>query len=176
MHIYFSAENRFICDCRLRWIFDLYNQTKNRDLKHSLERVKCTLESTHHVINDNTLNDPRYQIHFETGPHKVPMNIDVHNDLSLAGNGNSAYDMEQRRQQSTISGEKVELMGLNPNTLPCERVTDPTELPLQHEPVTGPDSWNILKGKLFKSAAIKISAVNLFATILLAAFTSVILA
>lgn len=130
------AENRFICDCRLRWIFDLHNQTKNRELKQSLERITCTLEHTHPVINDNTLNDPRYQIHFETNPRQVqPLDFDVHNDLSVPSN-----HLEQRHQKTHSSlAEKMELLNLNPNKLICESVTDPTELPLQRESVSGYD-------------------------------------
>lgn len=128
------------------------------------------MENTHHIINDNTLNDPRYQIHFETSPHKVhPLNIDVHNDLNLQSSSSQNH-FDERRQQQT--GEKVELMSLNPNQLPCERVTDPTELPLQHEPVTGPDSWNILKGKLFKSSSTAISATHFVVYITLALLAS----
>lgn len=152
----------------MRWVFDLHNQTKNRDLKHSLERIKCTLEGTaHHVASpENTLNDPRYQIHFETVPHKVnAMNMDVHNDLNMQTN---QYNNGRRQTQSTLTGDQMELMNLSPNLLPCEKVTDPTELPLQHEPVTGPDSWNILKGKLFKSSAVTLKTTNILASILLA--------
>lgn len=161
------SENRFICDCRLRWVFDLHNQTKNRDLKHSLERIKCTLESAHHVAPENALNDPRYQIHFETVPHKLnAMNMDVHNDLNMQSNQYNNNNNNGRRQtQSTLTGDQMELMNLSPNLLPCEKVTDPTELPLQHEPSTGPDSWNILKGKLFKSSAITLRTTNILATI-----------
>lgn len=155
------SENRFICECRLRWIFDLHNQTKNRELKQSLERITCTLEHTHQVINDNTLNDPRYQIQFETAPrHMQPMDFDVHNDLSMPSNNIE----EQRRQRPRpLVTEKVELLNLNPNQLPCETVTDPTELPLQRESVSGYD----IGFKLFSSsAAPKTIAINFIATAL----------
>lgn len=157
----------------MRWIFDLHNQTKNRELKQSLERITCTLEHTHQVINDNTLehthqvindntlNDPRYQIQFETAPrHMQPMDFDVHNDLSMPSNNIE----EQRRQRPRpLVTEKVELLNLNPNQLPCETVTDPTELPLQRESVSGYD----IGFKLFSSsAAPKTIAINFIATAL----------
>lgn len=172
--LFFSvSENRFICECRLRWIFDLHNQTKNRELKQSLERITCTLEHTHQVINDNTLehthqvindntlNDPRYQIQFETAPRPMqPMDFDVHNDLSMPSNNIE----EQRRQRPRpLVTEKVELLNLNPNQLPCETVTDPTELPLQRESVSGYD----IGFKLFSSSAPpKAIAINFIATAL----------
>lgn len=162
VNIFFSfSENRFICECRLRWIFDLHNQTKNRELKQSLERITCTLEHTHQVINDNTLNDPRYQIQFETAPrHLQSMDFDVHNDLSMPSNN---IEDQRRQRPRPLVTEKVELLNLNPNQLPCETVTDPTELPLQRESVSGYD----IGFKLFSSsAAPKTIAMNFIATAL----------
>ncbi|XP_055914475.1 connectin [Eupeodes corollae] len=37
------SDNNFICDCRLQWIFDLRNKTRNINLKESLEEIVCTL-------------------------------------------------------------------------------------------------------------------------------------
>lgn len=149
---FFHSENRFICECRLRWIFDLHNQTKNRELKQSLERITCTLEHTPHVINDNSLNDPRYQIHFETSPrYSQPLNFDVHNDLSVQSNHLDQQQQQRNnpKQPHTSVTETVELLNLNPHKLPCEAVTDPTELPLQRESVSGLD---IAGFKLFSSS------------------------
>lgn len=158
----------------MRWIFDLHNQTKNKDLRHSLERITCTLEHTHQVINDNTLNDPRYQIHFETSPrYSQPLDFDVHNDLSVQSNH---LDMQQQQQQRnhqkqphTTVTETVELLNLNPHKLPCEAVTDPTELPLQRESVSGLD----IGFKLFSSDVAQIT--NCVATTVLAAVGALIL-
>lgn len=169
MHlIVYFPENRFICECRLRWIFDLHNQTKNRELKQSLERITCTLEHTHQVINDNTLNDPRYQIHFETGPRQVqPMDFDVHNDLSIPSN-----HLNERQKSHPSMTEKVELLNLNPNQLPCETVTDPTELPLQRESVSGYD----IGFKLFSTGdAHRLTGCNFIATAMMATLAAVIL-
>lgn len=170
-----SAENRFICECRLRWIFDLHNQTKNRELKQSLERITCTLEHSPQVINDNTLNDPRYQIHFETSPrYSQPLDFDVHNDLSVQSNH---LDMQQQRkhqkqqQPHTTVTETVELLNLNPHKLPCEAVTDPTELPLQRESVSGLD----IGFKLFSSSSDVPHATNCMATTLVVLFAALIL-
>lgn len=155
----------------MRWIFDLHNQTKNRELKQSLERITCTLEHTHQPANDNTLNDPRYQIHFETGPrHVQPMDFDVHNDLSVPTTNN----LNERHQKSHPSmAEKIELLNLNPNQLPCEAVTDPTELPLQRESVSG---YDIVGFKLFSTGdAHRIIATNAIATAILTISSSIIL-
>lgn len=140
-------ENRFICDCRLRWIFDLHNQTKNKELRYSLERISCTLEHNQQQQQQQqqAVNDPRYQVHFETNPrHVQPLDYDVSNDLSISAN----HIDQQHRKHPQGPTEKVELLNLKPNNLPCEVVADPTELPLQRESVSGYDL-----GKLFQSSA-----------------------
>lgn len=154
----------------MRWIFDLHNQTKNRELKQSLERITCTLEHTHQVMNDNSLNDPRYQIQFETAPRQVqPMDFDVHNDLNMPPNH---IDDQRRQRQRTSATEKIELLNLNPNQLPCETVTDPTELPLQRESVSGYE----IGFKLFSSSATSQAiAINFMATAMLAFLAVMIL-
>jgi hypothetical protein len=35
------TDNEFICDCRLGWIFDLKNRTKNFELRYALDTVEC---------------------------------------------------------------------------------------------------------------------------------------
>lgn len=39
------TDNEFICDCRLAWIFDLKNRTRNFELKYSLEEIECTMKT-----------------------------------------------------------------------------------------------------------------------------------
>lgn len=128
------------------------------------------LEHTHQVINDNTLNDPRYQISFETNPrHGQPMDFDVHNDLSVPTN----HINERHSKLHSSMAEKVELLNLKKNLLPCETVTDPTELPLQRESVSGYDIGGF---KLFASSGVShIVVTNFIATAILAISTSIIL-
>lgn len=38
------ADNKFICDCRLQWIFELKNRTRHLQLRDSLEELICTLQ------------------------------------------------------------------------------------------------------------------------------------
>lgn len=121
-------------------------------------------------MNDNSLNDPRYQIQFETAPrHVQPLDFDVHNDLNMPPN---PIDDQRRQRQRTSVTEKIELLNLNPNQLPCETVTDPTELPLQRESVSGYD----IGFKLFSSsAASQAIAINFMATAMLAFIAVMIL-
>ncbi|XP_016987266.1 connectin [Drosophila rhopaloa] len=38
------SDNKFICDCRLQWIFELKNRTRHLQLRDSLEELHCTLQ------------------------------------------------------------------------------------------------------------------------------------
>ncbi|XP_030566904.1 connectin [Drosophila novamexicana] len=38
------SDNKFICDCRLQWIFELKNRTRHLQLRDSLEDIICTLQ------------------------------------------------------------------------------------------------------------------------------------
>ncbi|KAH8410681.1 hypothetical protein KR222_004687 [Zaprionus bogoriensis] len=38
------SDNKFICDCRLQWIFELKNRTRHLQLRDSLEDFICTLQ------------------------------------------------------------------------------------------------------------------------------------
>lgn len=36
-------DNRFVCDCRLAWVYDLSNRTRNENLREKLHAIECTL-------------------------------------------------------------------------------------------------------------------------------------
>lgn len=42
---FFVTDNELICDCRLAWIFDLKNRTKNFELRYSLEEIECMMKT-----------------------------------------------------------------------------------------------------------------------------------
>ncbi|XP_065081745.1 connectin-like [Ochlerotatus camptorhynchus] len=37
-------DNRLVCDCRLLWLFDLRNSTKNKNLRNTLQQMECLYE------------------------------------------------------------------------------------------------------------------------------------
>ncbi|CAK9813096.1 Con [Anthophora quadrimaculata] len=45
--------NKLICDCKLAWIWGLRNETKNKQLRHSLEALTCFLESNNATLKIN---------------------------------------------------------------------------------------------------------------------------
>lgn len=85
-----------------------------------------------------------------------PLDFDISNDLSISAN----HIDQQHRKHPQGAIEKVELLNLKPNNLPCEAVTDPTELPLQRESVAG---FEI--SKLFQSSGTVSLTAAFYATV-----------
>lgn len=103
-------DNDLICDCRLSWLIELKNQTKNELFKETLDKVECTMkqDSNFHKtsrIVHNTIDNP-HQVNSE---------------------GLDFYDDDEE-------GKTIRLLELKPSDLPCsEDTSDPTELPLSRE-------------------------------------------
>ncbi|CAK9833827.1 Con [Anthophora retusa] len=50
---FYLTGNKLICDCKLAWIWGLRNETKNKQLRHSLEALTCFLESNNATLKIN---------------------------------------------------------------------------------------------------------------------------
>lgn len=138
-HSFFlSAENDLICDCRLSWLIELKNQTKNEELRVSLDEIECLLKKSKdsllhktHKIFHNAIERPQHEPEDET----------------------EYYDDEPE-------GKTVTLMKLNTTELPCpEEASDPTELPLSRESI-GFD-MNLVKVFTSTSSTLRISLCSL---------------
>nr|XP_029727844.1 connectin-like [Aedes albopictus] len=42
--VLYVRDNKLMCDCRLLWLFDLHNATKNDHLRYTLQQIECTIE------------------------------------------------------------------------------------------------------------------------------------
>lgn len=117
-------ENDLICDCRLSWLIELKNQTKNEQLKEALDAIECSLKKQlkdpmqhHHKasrISHNAIDQP-HQVTAEEDPEY--------------------YDDEP-------DGKTFFLTSLTATKLPCPTdESDPTELPLSRESIGFDMSW-----------------------------------
>uniref|UniRef100_A0A182PKK4 Reticulon/nogo receptor n=1 Tax=Anopheles epiroticus TaxID=199890 RepID=A0A182PKK4_9DIPT len=141
-------DNRFLCDCRLLWLFDLRNSTKNEDLRQTLQQVECLYE------NKSPYGSPAFVAHglpkefgIRTQPQDtIGLDEDYYDDAvhrkpgvavqkkyitSRSGPGDGSPDPGQPLLQP------VTLMKLRKDTiLPCPKELDePTELPLSRESI-----------------------------------------
>ncbi|XP_055840843.1 connectin [Episyrphus balteatus] len=89
------SDNNFICDCRLQWIFDLRNKTRNINLKESLEEIVCTL------YDDKKNNMPQGLLNIDN--NDVLMMNAIRGDRPAIGTGSSSIVQpgitKQHRQQ-----------------------------------------------------------------------------
>lgn len=133
----FPTENDLICDCRLSWLIELKNQTKNDDLRLSLEEIECLLkkpkdafQKTSKILH-NAIDRPPQDAEDET----------------------EYYDDEP-------DGKTIQLMKLKSSNLPCpEEASDPTELPLSRESIGFDMSW--VKVVTSTSSTLRISICSL---------------
>ncbi|KAH8379929.1 hypothetical protein KR009_008096 [Drosophila setifemur] len=78
------SDNKFICDCRLQWIFELKNRTRHLQLRDSLEEMLCTL------------HEPKLSHFVDPVPSQILDELNVggftaigSNSASMGGVGNS---------------------------------------------------------------------------------------
>lgn len=122
--------NPFVCDCRLNWIYDLRNRTKNIDLRRSLDRMTCTLDKLLYEQAKHTRSNNKFNF-----DHRV------YNDDNL-DNYDNELNVFDDLQKSIEGNAMIELRKINVEHLPCtEELSDPTELPLSRESIGMDLSW-----------------------------------
>ncbi|CAO1415993.1 unnamed protein product [Diamesa serratosioi] len=94
-------DNNFICDCRLSWIFDLKNRTKNFELKYSLEEIECMMKTKERQVT-----------------HKIKVNYDDEMKKQILSDETDTeyYDDEIYNEQKTSN-----LLQLKQKDLPCQK-------------------------------------------------------
>ncbi|XP_053672388.1 connectin [Anopheles nili] len=140
-------ENRFLCDCRLLWLFDLRNNTKNEELRYTLQHVECLYDlkaaymapaMPHNQLKDfgrtaheSILFDEDY---YDDGGHRKP------GVVMQKKYGSSRPVGDASPNPATLDKNQLQLvtlMKLRKDTiLPCPKELDePTELPLSRESI-----------------------------------------
>ncbi|XP_025832932.1 connectin [Agrilus planipennis] len=98
---FYIQDNDFVCDCRLKWMYGLYNETKSDRVKEVLKDLTCYLEDIQEETYDN--NDDNY----------------VFDDNYVTASIEELRDPFIRR-----------LLHIPPNELPCpQKIKNPTEIP-----------------------------------------------
>lgn len=118
-------DNRFVCDCRLAWVYDLSNRTRNENLKEKLHAIECTLG--------------KKSLFGETQPGQfppaVPQDSSSFLDNEFDEEGDYIEDAAQDNE-STVEEkpEIVNLFRLGKDHLPCpEELVGPTDGPNPRE-------------------------------------------
>ncbi|XP_055541368.1 connectin-like [Wyeomyia smithii] len=161
-------DNKFICDCRLLWLFDLKNATKNDELRYTLQQIECLYElkdkrgsfpvSLQNRLNDysrphdilgyedsSDYDDPQrhgYGLMHRSNPRQplMPINGEPVPDQ---------YDRSSNPASKPVNGKQLlALMKLRKeDLLPCAKEPDePTELPLSRESIGIDMGWRSSAG------------------------------
>ncbi|XP_059621071.1 connectin-like [Phlebotomus argentipes] len=147
------SDNRFVCDCRLMWIYDLKNRTTNHELARSLKEVDCMLYDRNSVPEE---------IFSNTVKEKNDRNGDYYDDAGYDNQGDT-FAFEQR---DIDVGRKVQVLDFGAENLPCpEELSDPTEVPLSRESIGMVDlglhssaaSWTLLAASLISLQTVMVA-------------------
>ncbi|XP_053956172.1 connectin-like [Anastrepha ludens] len=87
-----ESENNFVCDCRLRWIFELKNRTRFMQLRDMLEDFVCTL------------HDPKISNFIEPIPNHILDLLNIgssYNGENLGGSNIGRKRFSKSRQSGT---------------------------------------------------------------------------
>uniref|UniRef100_A0A336LLJ4 CSON010967 protein n=1 Tax=Culicoides sonorensis TaxID=179676 RepID=A0A336LLJ4_CULSO len=118
------TENRLVCDCRLKWVFELRHKTKYDDMRQSLQRIECRYDGASNnqmVLSDNIL--------LRQAPH--------------GPNDDGQYEDEPAYDADLGRANVIQLVSFGEEQLPCPQrlIADPTELPLPRESIGMDLSW-----------------------------------
>ncbi|XP_055698112.1 connectin-like [Phlebotomus papatasi] len=140
------SDNRFICDCRLRWIFELKNRTRNDDLRRSLQDVDCILFDKNSVPEEIFTNAVKEKNDRVPGDYYDDAGYDAQEDTFVFDN------------RDIDDGQKVQVLRFEAENLPCpEELNDPTEVPMSRESIGMVDmglrssavSWTLVAASIF---------------------------
>ncbi|KAG4074394.1 hypothetical protein HA402_000373 [Bradysia odoriphaga] len=121
--------NPFVCDCRLNWMYDLRNRTKNINLRRSLDKMVCSLDKSQYDPSKHTRSNNKFNFNHRN----------YNDDSDNYENELGPYD---DLQKSIDGNAMIELRNINVEHLPCtEELSDPTELPLSRESIGMDLSW-----------------------------------
>uniref|UniRef100_A0A182UD95 Reticulon/nogo receptor n=1 Tax=Anopheles melas TaxID=34690 RepID=A0A182UD95_9DIPT len=138
-------DNRLLCDCRLLWLFDLRNNTKNEDLRQALQQVEC-LYDIKGIYGPPALAHGQPKEYGRSQPHDTVVFDEEYYDDT--GHRKPGVVLQQKKYGPSRAGpdgggpdkgqlQPVTLMKLRKDTiLPCPKELDePTELPLSRESI-----------------------------------------
>ncbi|XP_055603707.1 connectin-like [Uranotaenia lowii] len=110
-------DNRFVCDCRLSWVYELSNRTRNEDLRENLHAIECTLgKKTLYGTDPMQPLDNNFQDVFDDEGDYID---------------DAALENESTVEEKT---EIVNLFKLGKENLPCpEELVGPTDGPNPRE-------------------------------------------
>lgn len=125
MAIPLIADNKLICDCRLGWLFELRNRSKNARVHDILEHLTC-------VLFDKSSDDRSAGTQFGGDLDSGDRN------RNRIGDDYFADEFSRRREDAagTASGSVGSLFSVSMEELPCaQSLIDATDFPMSRESI-----------------------------------------
>jgi hypothetical protein len=127
MSIFFFPENNFVCNCKLKWMHSLRNETKSQNTKVSLESVTCKMDppivsSAYNKMSDVIEN----KIDFNQEILHAGITIETLNEkMNITEKKTSEDPTKEQSNAITVTKKSTKkvVLKIPPETLPCPRDT-----------------------------------------------------
>ncbi|KAM3959724.1 leucine rich repeat protein connectin [Aphomia sociella] len=123
-------ENNFICDCRLKWMYLLSNETKSRSTKLSMESITCKMDPTITSAAYNKMSDVKENkmIYNQEILH-AGISIETINEKMNVTEKNIIHDKftkdkDINEMSVTKKSLKRNILKIPPENLPCPKDTE----------------------------------------------------
>ncbi|XP_068631529.1 connectin-like [Battus philenor] len=134
-------ENNFACDCRLKWMHSLRNETKSQGTKESLESVTCKIDPPIVSSAYNKMSDTDNKLEFNKEILHAGITIETIDKNNITDKKTTAEDLSKEHANdilaTTKKGSKRVVLKIPPETLPCpvEKRTTTESIPYMIDPV-----------------------------------------
>ncbi|CAH2041143.1 unnamed protein product, partial [Iphiclides podalirius] len=134
-------DNSFVCDCRLKWMHELRNETKSQSTKESLESVTCKTDPPIVSSAYNKMSDDG-KLEFNKDILHAGITIETIDKNNITDKRTTAEDLSKEHVNDIIvpsskRGMKRNVLKIPPDTLPCpvEKRTTTDVIPFMLDPV-----------------------------------------
>ncbi|CAK1582502.1 unnamed protein product [Parnassius mnemosyne] len=135
-------ENNFVCDCRLKWMHTLRDETKSQSTKESLESVTCKIDPPIVSSAYNKMADTDSKLDFNKEILHAGITIETIDKNNITDKKTTAEDLSKDHVndiliQAAKKGVKRTVLKIPPETLPCpiEKRTTTELVPYMIDPV-----------------------------------------
>ncbi|CAK1582523.1 unnamed protein product [Parnassius mnemosyne] len=135
-------ENSFVCDCRLKWMHTLRDETKSQSTKESLESVTCKIDPPIVSSAYNNMDDTDSKLDFNKEILHAGITIETIDKNNITDKKTTAEDISKEHVNDIIipsakKGVKRTVLKIPPETLPCpiEKRTMTELIPYMIDPV-----------------------------------------
>ncbi|KAG6451294.1 connectin [Manduca sexta] len=116
-------ENNFACDCNLKWMHALRNETKSQNTKDSLDTVTCKMDPPIVSSAYNKMPEPD-TVEYNHDILHAGLTIETLNDKNVTEKKTGDFkELVEANDVTAKKGVKRTVLKIRPETLPCPKTT-----------------------------------------------------